>query len=93
MRIGFVAMSGVRACDPELLKMGLTLPGFVERGKTIAALPSLGARVRLPVEEVTPAVDRCLVRPQDQARGDVPAAAGTGKVPPGVGRVASVDAD
>ncbi|OAI53509.1 radical SAM protein [Planctomyces sp. SCGC AG-212-M04] len=43
MRIGFVAMSGVRACDPELLTMGLTLPGFVERGKTIAALPSLGA--------------------------------------------------
>jgi len=35
-------MSGVRACDPELLRLGLTLPGFVERSKTIASLPSLG---------------------------------------------------
>src|SRR5580658_4790649 len=35
-------MSGVRACDPELLALGLTLPGFLERGKTIASLPSLG---------------------------------------------------
>jgi len=35
-------MSGIRVCDPELLEMGLTLPGFVERGKTIASLPSLG---------------------------------------------------
>lgn len=42
MRIGLIAMSGVRACDPELLRMGLTLPGFVERGRTVAALPSLG---------------------------------------------------
>ena len=37
-----IAMSGVRACDPELLRLGLTLPGFVERGRTIASLPSLG---------------------------------------------------
>ena len=42
MKIGLIAMSGVRACDQELLKLGLTLPGFVERSKTIAALPSLG---------------------------------------------------
>lgn len=35
-------MSGVRACDPELTQMGLTLPGFVERSKVIASLPSLG---------------------------------------------------
>ena len=42
MRIGFLAMSGIRAHDPELLKLGLTLPGFVERSKTIASLPSLG---------------------------------------------------
>ncbi|HEV7298338.1 MAG TPA: radical SAM protein [Tepidisphaeraceae bacterium] len=42
MKIGFLAMSGVRAHDPELLRLGLTLPGFVERGKTIASLPSLG---------------------------------------------------
>ena len=35
-------MSGVRACDPQLLEVGLTLPGFVERSQTIASLPSLG---------------------------------------------------
>ena len=42
MKIGLLAMSGIRAHDPELLKLGLTLPGFVERSKTIASLPSLG---------------------------------------------------
>src|SRR4051812_1709842 len=42
MKIGMMAMSGVRACDADLLKLGLTLPGFVERSKTIASLPSLG---------------------------------------------------
>jgi radical SAM superfamily enzyme YgiQ (UPF0313 family) len=42
MRIGFLAMSGIRAHDPELLALGLTLPGFVERSKAIASLPSLG---------------------------------------------------
>ena len=41
MKIGMIAMSGIRACDPELLALGLTLPGFVERSKTIASLPSL----------------------------------------------------
>jgi radical SAM superfamily enzyme YgiQ (UPF0313 family) len=35
-------MSGVRACDPELVKLGLTLPGFIERGRTVASLPGLG---------------------------------------------------
>src|SRR5512145_225798 len=42
MNIGLIAMSGIRAQDPELLELGLTLPGFVERSKTIASLPSLG---------------------------------------------------
>lgn len=42
MKIGLVAMSGIRVCDEELLRMGLTLPGFVERSKVIASLPSLG---------------------------------------------------
>lgn len=42
MRIGLIAMSGIRACDAELLQLGLTLPGFVERSRTIASLPSLG---------------------------------------------------
>jgi radical SAM superfamily enzyme YgiQ (UPF0313 family) len=42
MKIGFLAMSGIRAHDTELLQLGLTLPGFVERSKQIASLPSLG---------------------------------------------------
>lgn len=42
MKIAMIAMSGIRCCDPELLRKGLTLPGFVERSKTIASLPSLG---------------------------------------------------
>jgi radical SAM superfamily enzyme YgiQ (UPF0313 family) len=42
MNIGLLAMSGIRAHDPKLLELGLTLPGFVERSKTIASLPSLG---------------------------------------------------
>lgn len=42
MKIALIAMSGIRACDAELLQLGLTLPGFVERSRTIASLPSLG---------------------------------------------------
>lgn len=41
-RIGLIAMSGVRAHNEELTKLGLTLPGFVERNRIIASLPSLG---------------------------------------------------
>ena len=42
MRIGFIAMSGVRAHNEELTRLGLTLPGFVNRNKIIASMPSLG---------------------------------------------------
>ncbi|MFG0330368.1 MAG: B12-binding domain-containing radical SAM protein [Phycisphaerales bacterium] len=41
MKIAFVAMSGVRVENPELKRVGLTLPGFVERSQVIASLPSL----------------------------------------------------
>jgi radical SAM superfamily enzyme YgiQ (UPF0313 family) len=41
-RIGLIAMSGVRAHNAELTRLGLTLPGFVDRNKIIASLPSLG---------------------------------------------------
>ena len=41
MKIGLIAMSGVRAANPELTAIGLTLPGFVERSQVIASLPSL----------------------------------------------------
>lgn len=42
MKLGFIAMSGTRAYNKELTALGLTLPGFVERNKVIASLPSLG---------------------------------------------------
>lgn len=42
MTLGLVAMSGLRVVDPELAQLGLTLPGFIERKKVIASLPSLG---------------------------------------------------
>ncbi len=42
MRIGLIAMSGVRVRTEALVAMGVTLPGFVRRGKVIASLPSLG---------------------------------------------------
>ncbi|MBF0186172.1 MAG: B12-binding domain-containing radical SAM protein, partial [Magnetococcales bacterium] len=51
MKIGLIAMSGVRVKNPELAAMGLTLPQFVERGKVVASLPSLGL---LTVAALTP---------------------------------------
>jgi radical SAM superfamily enzyme YgiQ (UPF0313 family) len=52
MRLGFVALSGVRAHDLELTRLGLTLPGFVDRNRVIASLPSLGL---LTLAGLTPA--------------------------------------
>ena len=52
MKIGMLAMSGVRAHNDELTELGLTLPGFVERNKVIASLPSLGL---LTLAGMTPA--------------------------------------
>lgn len=52
MKIGFLAVSGVRVVDPKLNELGLSLPGFVERNKTIASLPSLGL---LTLAALTPA--------------------------------------
>ena len=42
MKIAYIAMSGVRAHNEELTRLGLTLPGFVNRNKIIASMPSLG---------------------------------------------------
>ncbi len=42
MRIGLIAVSGVRIYNDRLRKHGITLPGFVERAKVIASMPSLG---------------------------------------------------
>jgi radical SAM superfamily enzyme YgiQ (UPF0313 family) len=52
MKLGLLALSGVRCRNEELLKLGLTLPGFVERSKVIASLPSLGL---LTLAGMTPA--------------------------------------
>jgi len=51
VRIGLIAMSGVRVRTEELAKLGVTLPQFVSRGKVIASLPSLGL---LTVAGLTP---------------------------------------
>ena len=51
MRIGLIAMSGVRVRTAELAALGVTLPGFVRRGRVIAQLPSLGL---LTVAGLTP---------------------------------------
>lgn len=42
MKLGLIALSGVRAYNPELTRLGVTLPGFVDRNRIIASLPSLG---------------------------------------------------
>ena len=42
MKIALIAMSGIRVRNERLMEIGLTLPGFVERSKVIASLPSLG---------------------------------------------------
>jgi len=42
MKIGFLALSGIRCQNRELMEVGLNLPGFVERSRVIASLPSLG---------------------------------------------------
>ena len=52
MKLGLIAMSGVRAHNKALTELGLTLPGFVERSKVIASLPSLGL---LTLAGMTPA--------------------------------------
>lgn len=71
MKIGLVAMSGIRCYDAELMSLGLTLPGFVERSKTIASLPSLGlltlAGMTPPAHEV-----RYLEIPDIRAAGALP---------------------
>ena len=42
MKLGLIAMSATRAHNKELTELGFTLPGFVERSRVIASLPSLG---------------------------------------------------
>jgi radical SAM superfamily enzyme YgiQ (UPF0313 family) len=65
MRIGLIAMSGVRACDEELTRLGFSLPGFVERSKTIASLPSLGL---LTLAGMTPDRHECVYEEVEDLR-------------------------
>ncbi|MHC4419758.1 MAG: B12-binding domain-containing radical SAM protein [Planctomycetota bacterium] len=71
MRVGLIALSGIRVCDSELMRLGLTLPGFVERSKVIASLPSLGL---LTLAGMTPEQHDCVYfEVQDvRAMGDLP---------------------
>ncbi len=52
MKIGLLAMSGLRAHDPALLELGLTLPGVIERGRVVTSMPCLGLLI---LAGVTPA--------------------------------------
>lgn len=51
MRIGLIAMSGLRVRTKELAELGVTLPQLVNRGRVVASLPSLGL---LTVAALTP---------------------------------------
>ena len=51
-RLGLIAVSGVRIYNDRLTRLGVTLPGFVERARVIASMPSLGL---LTIAAVTPA--------------------------------------
>lgn len=42
MKIGYIAMSGLRMADPGLLSLGLSFPAVARRAREIEALPSLG---------------------------------------------------
>src|SRR5688572_7263556 len=50
-RLGLIAVSGVRIYNDRLTRFGITLPGFFERARTIASMPSLGL---LTLAAVTP---------------------------------------
>ncbi|HVY60372.1 MAG TPA: cobalamin-dependent protein, partial [Planctomycetota bacterium] len=51
-KIGLISIGGVRVHNEKLARHGVSLPGFVERGKVIASLPSLAM---LTLAAVTPA--------------------------------------
>ncbi|HEV8672424.1 MAG TPA: radical SAM protein [Methylomirabilota bacterium] len=50
-KLGLIAVSGLRVYNERLIRLGVTLPGFVERARTIASMPSLGL---LTLAAVTP---------------------------------------
>nr|WP_306469790.1 radical SAM protein [Oscillatoria laete-virens] len=62
-----LAFSGVRVRNEELLKLGLTLPGFVDRSRVIASLPSLGL---LTIASFTPPHWEIIYREIDKINND-----------------------
>jgi radical SAM superfamily enzyme YgiQ (UPF0313 family) len=52
MKLGFIALSGLRLCDAPLLELGLSFPDVRKRATDIQALPSLGL---LTLAGMTPA--------------------------------------
>ena len=42
MKLGFIALSGLRLCDAPLLALGMSFPDVQRRATEIQALPSLG---------------------------------------------------
>lgn len=71
MKIGFVAMSGLRLCNAELLDLGLTFPGVARRKQAIEALPSLGL---LTLAGLTPdKIDMQYLEVRDVNRDALPA--------------------
>jgi radical SAM superfamily enzyme YgiQ (UPF0313 family) len=69
VRIGLIAMSGVRVRTPELAALGVTLPQFVNRGQVIASLPSLGL---LTVAALTPPDVEVVYREIQEVKPDEP---------------------
>lgn len=67
MRIGLIAMSGVRVRTKELAELGVTLPQFVNRGAVVASLPSLGL---LTVAALTPDDVEVVYREVDELPGE-----------------------
>jgi hypothetical protein len=67
MRVGLIAMSGVRVRTEALAQMGVTLPQFVTRGQVIASLPSLGL---LTVAALTPDDVEVVYREVDELPDD-----------------------
>jgi len=51
VKIGLLALSGIVVRTERIAKLGVTLPGFVNRGKIIASLPSLALLI---IAAITP---------------------------------------
>jgi radical SAM superfamily enzyme YgiQ (UPF0313 family) len=70
MKIGLIAMSGLRLCNAELLELGLTFPGVARRKEAIEALPSLGL---LTLAGLTPEeIEVRYLEVRDVAQDDLP---------------------